>query len=843
MKIPRLNVIRSGGDSLTQHPPLFSLDSRFLFCACASEIKVFSAETGENTQRLIGHDDEVTGICHHPKISLQILSSSLDRTIRIWDYEDGVLLRTCRAELPLFGIYSHENIQDVLVVTKKNDNSVISKVSLEAINANKSEESLEMVILATNVSLKVSRTVAFLSPGNIIVFCRKKKLCVLDINNPNGAILEHGDQKGGEITCIACHPTDNACVTGQSSGIIKFWHNLHQWNKKSTNKKHTKSGLVVSSQHWHSKEVQDVYFTPGGASLLSVGKESVLVQWIYQGYGSKKDFFPRLGTPARHIAVSRNGALFATTHIDNSLLLITNYFSIKHSLEGFTAVMESKNTTHRFLEYDWKTNSCVTNGKPGHLLFYHPYSDTQLYNLDIVHQNYIASEMGSHIPQTTITNVAFTCQKIIKGFEKNDPSALTWMATIEDIPNVTYSREQKLKFWVFDEIEQWWKLNTVVNDPHKSTVTKITFRPHSDAGEIHPALLTTSIDGMAKIWTVKHGSSDEQFFWCCVTAASYRNQPLYDGAFSQDGSLCATAFGSKVCLSDPDLLQELTILLSFGKGENIKHLNFGSHSSQHILMVVLHDAMHACDLLSGGILWSVNIQVKHLINDHLSSFIAALTDSNDLFVFQPTSPLPIYRHKNLCKNQIVSASYVPSGNETRKSWLQSSENISWMQNSRIFLVDDKMSVFTFCTDKEVEDKKRLSSVSNIFNIDNESLKTPLASVLKVSKTKKESFSEDMDIESNLISDLHLTALKNILDLPSHVAPSTSSYAKTFLLSFLPKKVLSEKKASAMGKEIESEKHGASFELHEAPLKDFNDLSILDRLNEHTFMWSENLFNK
>lgn len=46
--------------------------------------------------------------------------------------------------------------------------------------------------------------------------------------------------------------------------------------------------------------------------------ESVLVQWKYQE--NQRDFLPRLGAAITHVTVSPDGALFCTSHGDNSKL-------------------------------------------------------------------------------------------------------------------------------------------------------------------------------------------------------------------------------------------------------------------------------------------------------------------------------------------------------------------------------------------------------------------------------------------------------------------------------------------------------------------------------------------
>lgn len=59
-----------------------------------------------------------------------------------------------------------------------------------------------------------------------------------------------------------------------------------------------------------------VFFFCPGTNLLSGGVESVLVQWKYQE--NQRDFLPRLGAAITHITVSPDGALFCSSHSDNS---------------------------------------------------------------------------------------------------------------------------------------------------------------------------------------------------------------------------------------------------------------------------------------------------------------------------------------------------------------------------------------------------------------------------------------------------------------------------------------------------------------------------------------------
>ncbi|EDO28884.1 predicted protein [Nematostella vectensis] len=63
-----------GGESLVSVPPVFSKDSRNLFCACGRHIHVYSTETGSLQHTLKGHTSQVVGISADTTNELQSLS-------------------------------------------------------------------------------------------------------------------------------------------------------------------------------------------------------------------------------------------------------------------------------------------------------------------------------------------------------------------------------------------------------------------------------------------------------------------------------------------------------------------------------------------------------------------------------------------------------------------------------------------------------------------------------------------------------------------------------------------------------------------------------------------------
>lgn len=106
------------------------------------------------------------------------------------------------------------------------------------------------------------------------------------------------------LTCGSFAPTDKLgkgedwFATGDLKGVIRLWHGLGQafrliGPKNSSNSNDEERRLPTTSLHWHAHAVASLAFTPSGSQLLSVGEESVLVQW-HLGTG-KREYVPRLG--------------------------------------------------------------------------------------------------------------------------------------------------------------------------------------------------------------------------------------------------------------------------------------------------------------------------------------------------------------------------------------------------------------------------------------------------------------------------------------------------------------------------------------------------------------------
>src|SRR5690242_13226055 len=80
---------------LTQYPPVFSLpDGKFLFCPSVCAVHIVSTATAQQVGALRGqHRELVTAIVPNRSNTFQLYSASLDGTVCLWDYLDGICLR------------------------------------------------------------------------------------------------------------------------------------------------------------------------------------------------------------------------------------------------------------------------------------------------------------------------------------------------------------------------------------------------------------------------------------------------------------------------------------------------------------------------------------------------------------------------------------------------------------------------------------------------------------------------------------------------------------------------------------------------------------------------------
>ncbi|XP_062434388.1 WD repeat-containing protein 75 isoform X2 [Rhea pennata] len=752
-----LRVVRCGGSQLRGARAVFSGDARYLLCTSGDFVKLYSVATEEPVCVLQGHGDLVTGIQLNPRNRLQLYSSSLDGTIKLWDFMDGILIKTFIVGYKLLALYALADFEDSVfaIIPKSGERDSFQLVSVKLTKtAGQEVEAKELSVILDGVDESPKHT-AFGREGEYVASVKEVNLQVYFFKRKqmNRFSLSATNTKGGNnrFTCVACHPKEDCIATGHGDGKIRLWRNFCH------NKEYTFSTL-----HWHHDTVMDLAFSVEGTSLLSGGIESVLVQW-HNGSDCKKDFLPRLGSAIEYISVSSDGTSYCTSHTDNRITIINSNLRFSKSIQGLIKGRHVKTG----LVVDPRTKALVLNGEPGHLQFYCLQSDKQLYSLDIVQQEYIHQ---AGLNQLDLVKVAFSAQG-------------KWLATVEE-REAAADLELQLKLWVYDEETQSFKLNTRINMPHEDHITAMCFRDTDELEDDSPMLVTAGKDCLFKAWVTVEDTDPEaqqSVSWSCDFVGSYHGYQATNCCFSEDGSLLAVSFEGIVTVWD-SVTWDLKCTFCHPPGK-IRNICFGRLTcSKYLIGATDHGFLCCWNLLSCALEWSAQLNVLVLQPDPLSEHIAAvswLSKDSSLFVFKPNEPRPVCIQRNLCKEKIQFAAFVPRDiPETAGSG-----KYLWLRRSQLY----------FLTNTQLAVEETLPM-------------TPFS--LLLGKHRHQQSQEDVDL-GKVVRNRHnqdSPAVKELLHTPAHVLPSASFLCPIFINSLLTSK--ENKSAEEVADEVEMESEEA-----------------------------------
>ncbi|XP_053128663.1 WD repeat-containing protein 75 isoform X2 [Hemicordylus capensis] len=743
-------------------------------CASGDYIKVYSTTTEECLHVLQGHSNLVTGIQLNPQNHLQLYSCSLDGTIKLWDFMDGILIKTFVIGYQSFALYALASSEGsvFVIVPKDNDerSGLFQLVSLKLPKLPGQEvEVNELQLILDSVS-KSPKCTAFGREGEYVVsvselhllvcFFKKKKIYSFPLSS------KHSDRN--YFTCVACHPKEDCIASGHRDGKIRLWRNFNH-----------KREYTFSTLHWHHDQVLDLVFSVEGTSLLSGGIESVLVQWR-DGLDSKKEFLPRLGSTIEHISTSPDGTFLCTSHTDNKITIIHSNLRVSAVIQGLV----KGGLVNTGLMVDPRTKALVLNGKPGHLQFYSLQNDKQLYNLDIVQQEYI-HQYG--LNQTELMKAAFDS----KG---------NWLATVEQRRDRDIELELQMKFWAYDEQTQSFALNTRINMPHEDCVTGVCFRSTDESENPAPTLVTAGSNGQFKVWMLladNDGETNQSIGWTCDFVGSYHNYQATNCCFSEDGSLLAVSFEKTITVWDSETW-DLKCTFCHPPG-TIQNLCFGRLSCcKYLLGSTSTGFLCSWNLLSCTLEWSAQLNVSVLQPDCLSENIAAISQTSeysDLFVFQPSKPQPLCIQKNICRGRVQWAVFVPRDvPECIRA-----ERYRWLSQSQFYFLTESHELMTFSTKTPEE---RLSPSSRQLAVEESLPLTPFHLLLgkHQQQTKEAAEVRKAPGQNSLAQDS--PAVKELLHTPAHVLPSASFLCPIFINSLLVSKTNSS--AGDVANEVEME---------------------------------------
>ncbi|XP_075687390.1 WD repeat-containing protein 75 [Rhinoderma darwinii] len=784
-----IRVVQCGGSRINHRRPLLSADSKYLLCVSGNFIKIFSTVTEDCIHVLWSHNDLVTGIEFNPNNPLQLYSCSLDGTVKLWDFVDGILMKTFLIGLQIFGLYTSSKY--VYVTTQNDSSETFQLMSIKLPKTTEQEcEVKEMTVLFTDVDQSPKST-AVGRNGNYIVTV--KGLCLLVYYFKNKKLfrfpLSSTSKKGAHntFTVVTCHPSEDCIATGHKDGRIRLWRNFNH-----------KKNYTYSSLHWHHDSVADLAFSAQGTMLFSGGVESVLVQWSHS-LEHKKEFLPRLGAAIEHIATSPDGSLLCTSHNDNKISIIDTSLKVTGIIQGLV----KGNDVKTGLILDPRTKALVLNGKPGHLQFYSLHDEKQLYNLDIVQREFINQ---SGLQYIDLVKAAFNA----KG---------NWLATVEELRKGTDHLEVQMKFWEYSDKLQSFVLNTTINLPHEDQITSLSFQCGCDSEKDAPTLVTTGNDGLFKVWVLEDNSDiyRQSSGWSCDFLGSYHGFKATACSFSEDGSLLAVSFEDIITIWE-SLSWDLKHTLCQPPGK-IRSLCFGRMSSSKYLLASTDNGFINCwDLLTCNLKWKAQLDAFVLQPDCVSENIAAfsvMSGRSTMFIFNPADPMPLYVHADICRGCVQWAVFVPRDVPE----VLPSKTHKWLIKSQLYFLTETQDLMTFSTKSSEERLKPLSKQL----APEESLPfTPFFTLLEKNRQKKQLESKiEMQVEKSGFTGgktQEYFAVKELLHTPAHVLPPAAILCSLFVDSLLisQQHESTEQGGTDLDMESENDEEDSDEDLHEAP---------------------------
>ncbi|XP_078408023.1 WD repeat-containing protein 75 [Cetorhinus maximus] len=786
-----VRVVRSGGSKISYRRPVFSADSRYLLCASGDLVKVYITATQECVHILKGHKNLVTGFQLNPKNHLQLYSTSLDGTIKLWDFTDGILIKTFIVDFKLLALYtSAADEKSIFAIVPKYNDDDSGKFQLISISLPKSTaqevEAQDFNVILDDVC-QSPKSIAFGREGAYVASVKALELCVFFFEKKKYyrfplSIKGQNAQKAANniFTCVACHPKEDCIATGHEDGKIRLWRNFNH-----------RQEYTYSAHHWHYDAVNDLVFSAEGTSLLSGGVESVLVQWRY-GSETKKDFLPRLGGAIEHIEASPDGVLCCTSHSDNKITIIQSNLKFTAAIQGLVKGQEIATG----LMFDPRSKALVLNGKPGHLQFYSLQSDEHLYNLDIVQQEYIHQ---SGLNQTEVVKAAFDFQG-------------TWLVTVEEKKKKATDLELQMKLWAYNQEKQSFVLNTTINAPHESHISALCFQNLNGSRSGLATLVTAGLDCQFKVWVLGDDSDiyRKSVSWSCDFVGTYHHLQATNCSFSEDGSLLAVSFEQIITLWDPETW-DLKCTFCHPPGK-IRDLAFGRLSCSKYLLGTTENGFLCCwNLLTCTLEWSTQLNVMVLQVDPLSENVAAFTEFSrmtDLFIFKPNEPQPLYMQKNVCYDRVRWALFVPR--EFPEDY--NSDSNQWLVRSQLYFISASQNLLTFSTESVEE---RLTPSSKQLVIENIPM-TPFHVLLGKHREQQTNFGSKT--EQTALPEGSAT-INQMLHTPAHVLPNASFLCLMFVNSLLIPKMGISSKEEQEEVEMESEKEEDESDVEMNPIKD------------------------
>ncbi|GLI71536.1 hypothetical protein VaNZ11_016768 [Volvox africanus] len=578
-----------GGGSLSRRPGTLSGDGKLLLCPCGQLVSIYSAVTGQRVGLLVGHTEEVTCVILDPENDNQVYTSSLDATVRLWDYRAGTELRRLEVREPVKHMVVQKELGVAYFSVQTREGS--GRVMLYNVRTGKFSGNALKTRSAGPLALSRMGTLAATFDRHSLFVWRTG----VDVYQPLN--LRHTKP----YTCLAISADNSLIAAGDVSGRILIWRSFEHSvpsalrQGEHAGKAHPTKEPPLTTVHWHAHPVGALVFSEDGTYLLSGGEEGVLVLWHLET--NRRSYLPRLGGPILGLHLSPVDPAKYLARMANNVVCVINTATMKVE----TMVLGIKLAPHVPMLPPAGVNggavavlpagsaAALGGGSGGggvlvlscdnaELQFYDIARDQHLKLMQVVPRNAISSTESTMSPAAAGSGgggggPAPPAPFVVLLALSPDGSVL---ATVDVRPDAgPYgSTEACLKFWDSAALLKSgsgsnpkggapFMLNTRVDEPHRDVVTSLVYHPCR-----HMVVTTggSGLDSEFKVW-IQEGQRPEAATgvhpitaaittaatrWRCRSIGGYKSLPMTAAAFSADGSVLAVAAAARVTLWDAE---------------------------------------------------------------------------------------------------------------------------------------------------------------------------------------------------------------------------------------------------------------------------------------------------
>lgn len=811
----------TGGGSLVYRAPVFSSDGKKLLVPTDQTVSVYSVATGLLVSELVGHKGQVTTVILGPpnangdttKPFCHCWTSSLDATIRIWDYDSATLLQTIQISRPVVSMAIPDFLRCPITHDKKRKD-LYAFLSLDWKESQLNDWGGRLMIhnltkmkeINGQIKLKYGSRLLVVSPSGKYIGVADRMVIHI-MNTPDEEIVNINEVKKmrlhhlNKFCTLAFHPSDTIVAGGDATGRILIWQGIGERSLTSENiieqdgdLSHHMERFDVRSKddavsrttwHWHHSAVNFLSFSPDGAYLYSGAKEGVFVIWQLET--GKRQYFPRLGGPLLFLAESPEPSLFSISCADNKILLVNiSTMSINKAIGGIKPPLTLKEKFRHISNFspavDYKAGMLVLPAENHSVQFYNLYYNRPVTEVQVSQRNYIPSN------ETTVL-VSFVALS-------GDASA---MATVEfKLGEEGIGHGFCLKFWVAETGKQNFSLTTIIDEPHSDAgISDLVFHPWMNTA------VSTSCGGNFKVWiesknVSRDQSSGQSHGWRCQSVGSYKQKAMQCAAFSADGSLLAVGASGLVTFWNPDTN---SLVFVIGESPNLTSISALSFipKSKNLVTVSKGSSprLSVWNLSTLSIWWSYSISVEAIATDpNRPNFVVLVS-------------LPIYiREKMKLKEDAVIVLFTTEDPIPVAAWAVR----KGIGGTVIFIKESGLLFEENDIDKSKQAESRLVFLDRdhayvVFNpYDSDDNDTHLVPLLRFSSMEDQGLSGYKNMfgnlpaqEVNIGKSTYHTANQNVIhaatnhpwesvfNTPSHVLPPLTRVGTAFLESLLQKR--------------------------------------------------------